>query len=67
VRYWKGAYDEDRARDFELRRGNGLPTNGRAADDDQRDLGMFRALMAVQILIAAAALLSLVELLGNSR
>jgi hypothetical protein len=73
VRYWKGAYDEDSARELELRRSaalvaDRLETESPAPDDDKRALGIFHALVAVQILMAAvAALLSLAELLASSQ
>lgn len=88
MRYWKGAYDEDSAREIELRRSSGpvtdrleteslesesletksLESESIVSDDDKRALGIFHALVAVQVLMAAvAALLSLAELLGSSR
>ena len=50
MRYWKAAYDEDLARDFELRRSRGLPSDG-----DSRELWLFRILVAIQVLMVSLA------------
>ncbi|MGZ4815018.1 MAG: hypothetical protein ACXVZV_06405 [Terriglobales bacterium] len=47
MRYWKAAYDEDLQRLLELRRRAGLP----AADDEEREMWLFRLLVAVQVLL----------------
>lgn len=44
MRYWKGAYDEDIRRDFEMRQYRGLP-----ADEENRDVWVFRVLVAIQV------------------
>jgi len=63
VRYWRGAYDEDRARDREIRLARGI-----ACDDREREITVFHALVGVQILMVVLAItLSLAELFSNSR
>ena len=62
VRYWKGAYDEDRARDRDIRRARGV-----AADEEESEVCFFHALVAVQILMITVALFSVAEWLVSSR
>lgn len=44
VRYWKGSYDEDWAREIEQRRREGPPT-----EPDDREMWVFRVLVGVQV------------------
>ena len=63
MRYWKGAYDEDRDRARHLRQ-----VRGENDRDEDAGFGVFHALVGVQILMAAtAAAFSLAELFSNSR
>jgi hypothetical protein len=50
VRYWKGSYDEDLARERERRK-----WQDEAAGDEQSEMWIFRVLVAVQV---AAAILA---------
>jgi len=51
LRYWKGAYDENIERDFELRSRDGLLPD----QDETREMWVFRLLVAIQIMIVTLA------------
>ncbi len=48
MRYWKGAFDEDNARDVELRRAYGV-----AEDEHEGDMRWFQVLVAIQVLLVS--------------
>ena len=49
MRYWKGDYDEDCARDHHLRRHDLRRAHGTRANDEDTDMRVFQVLVGIQI------------------